>query len=252
MKQVNYDVQQYQSYARGRAMLPEQMNAWIAAFAARLPGRRPLHGLDLGSGTGRFTPALAEAFGPAIGVEPSAKMRQIARSRAPHPDVEYRSGSAEAIPLPDGSVDYTLMFLAWHHVQDKVRAACDSARATRSGGTLLLRSQFRDHMPRLWWLQYFPRGFEADASMYEPLADVIDVFRDAGWEVASFAADRRAGRRQSRRTRGAAAPQTVLDFRAAHGRGDSGRVQAIGGSCRRGPRRAATALPGTLLTLTRT
>ena len=24
--------------------------------------------------------------------------------------------------------------------------------------------------------------------MYEPLADVIDVFRDAGWEVASFAA----------------------------------------------------------------
>ncbi len=188
MKQVNYDVQQYQNYARGRAMLPEQMNAWIAAFAARLPGRRPLHGLDLGSGTGRFTPALAEAFGPAIGVEPSAKMRQIARARAPHPDVEYRSGSAEAIPLPDGSVDYTLMFLAWHHVQDKVQAACELARATRSGGTLLLRSQFRDHMPRLWWLEYFPRGFEADASMYEPLADVIDVFRDAGWEVASFAA----------------------------------------------------------------
>lgn len=188
MKQVDYDFQQYQDYARGRAMRPEQMDAWIAAFAARLPDRRPLRGLDLGSGTGRFTPALAEAFGPVTGVEPSARMRQIAGVQALRPDVEYRSGSAEAIPLPDGSVDYTLMFLAWHHVQDKVQAVRELARVTRPGGTLLLRSQFRDHMPRLWWLEYFPRGLEADASMYEPLGEVIDVFRDAGWKVASFAA----------------------------------------------------------------
>jgi ubiquinone/menaquinone biosynthesis C-methylase UbiE len=186
MKQVDYEVQQYQNYVRGRAMRPEQMAAWTDAFAARLPGRRPLNGLDLGSGTGRFTPALAEAFGPVIGVEPAARMRQIARSRAPHPDVEYRSGSAEAIPLPDGSVDYTLMFLSWHHVQDKPRAARELARVTRPGGTLLLRSQFRDHMPRVWWLEYFPRGFEADASMYDPLAEVSELFHDAGWEVSRF------------------------------------------------------------------
>jgi ubiquinone/menaquinone biosynthesis C-methylase UbiE len=187
MKQVDYDVQQYQNYVRGRAMRPEQMAAWMAAFAARLPGRRPLSGLDLGSGTGRFTPALAAAFGPAIGVEPSARMRQIARTRASHPHAEYRNGSAEATTLPDDSVDYTLMFLVWHHVRDKARAARELARVTRPGGTLLLRSQFRDHMPRLWWLGHFPRGFEADASMYEPLADVISLFRDAGWEAASFA-----------------------------------------------------------------
>ena len=36
MKQVDYDVQQYQNYARGRAVRPAQMTAWISAFAAQL------------------------------------------------------------------------------------------------------------------------------------------------------------------------------------------------------------------------
>lgn len=190
MKPVDFDVRQYQNYARGRALRPEQMAAWIHAFSARLPDSRPLDGLDLGSGTGRFTPALAEAFGPVTGVEPSAKMRQIAEAQAAHPDVDYLNGSAEAIPRPDASVDYTLMFLAWHHVQDKARAARELARVTRPGGTLLLRSQFSDHMPRLWWLEYFPRGFEADACMYESLDEVIAVFEEAGWDVFDFAAIR--------------------------------------------------------------
>jgi ubiquinone/menaquinone biosynthesis C-methylase UbiE len=187
MKPVNYDIQQYQNYARGRAMRPAQMTAWISAVASRLPSRRPLHGLDLGSGTGRFTPALAAAFGPVTGVEPAAKMRQIAEAEAAHPDVTYLSGSAEAIPMPDESVDYTLMFLTWHHVQDKARAADELARVTRPGGTLLLRSQFRDHMPRLWWLEYFPRGLEVDASMFESLAEVAAVLAGAGWELSDFA-----------------------------------------------------------------
>jgi len=187
MKPVNYDIQQYQNYVRGRTMQPAQMTAWTTAFSSRLPGRRPLYGLDLGSGTGRFTPALAAEFGPVTGVEPATKMRQIAEAEAAHPDVTYLNGSAEAIPMPDESVDYTLMFLTWHHVQDKARAASELARVTRPGGMLLLRSQFRDHMPRLWWLEYFPRGLEADASTFEPLAEVIAVFADAGWEVSDFA-----------------------------------------------------------------
>jgi ubiquinone/menaquinone biosynthesis C-methylase UbiE len=187
MKPVDYDTQQYRNYARGRALRPEQMTQWMRAFADRLPARRPLDGLDLGSGTGRFTPALADSFGPVTGVEPAASMRRIADTHAAHPDVRYLSGSAEAIPLPDGSVDYTLMFLAWHHVRDRARAAGEIARVTRPGGRLLLRSSFRDHMPRLWWLEFFPRGPEVDAETFEPLADVVAVFASAGWEVADFA-----------------------------------------------------------------
>jgi len=59
MKLVDYDTEQYRDYARGRAIGAPQLRVWIDAFAAVLPERRPLTGLDIGSGTGRFTPALA-------------------------------------------------------------------------------------------------------------------------------------------------------------------------------------------------
>jgi ubiquinone/menaquinone biosynthesis C-methylase UbiE len=186
MKPVDYNTQQHENYVRGRSLRPAQLDQWIRAFAARLPARRPLDGLDLGSGTGRFTAALAAAFGPVAGVEPAAAMRRIAEAAA-HPGVTYLSGSAEAIPLPDGSVDYSLMFLVWHHVRDQARAVAELARVTRPGGTVLLRSAFRDHMPRLWWLEYFPRGLETDAATFQPLADVVAVFAGAGWRVADFA-----------------------------------------------------------------
>jgi SAM-dependent methyltransferase len=186
MRQIDYDTEQYQHYARGRALTGQQLQAWIRAFTGMLPSQRPLRGLDVGSGTGRFTPALAQAFGPVTGVEPSVRMREIAQAQASHPGVRFLAGSAEQLPVPSGSADYALMFLSWHHVQDKPRAVRELARAIRPGGRLLLRSQFSDRMPRLWWLEYFPRGFEVDASMYQPLDEVIATFRPAGWCVASF------------------------------------------------------------------
>jgi SAM-dependent methyltransferase len=187
MRRIDYDTEQYQDYARGRALTEQQEQAWISAFAALLSGRRPLAGLDVGSGTGRFTPALAQAFGPVTGVEPSVRMREIALAQPPRPGVRYLAGSAEDLPVPSGSADYALMFLSWHHVQDKPRAVQELTRVLRPGGRLLLRSNFSDHIPPSgWWLEYFPRGFEVDAALFQPLHEVIAAFTSAGWRVASF------------------------------------------------------------------
>src|SRR5689334_17792630 len=106
MKRIDYDTEQYQDYARGRALTEQQLQAWLGAFAALLPERRPLAGLDVGSGTGGFTPALAQAFGPVTGVEPSVRMREVAEAQSRHPDVRYVAGSAEELPVPSGSADY--------------------------------------------------------------------------------------------------------------------------------------------------
>ena len=186
MRRIDYDTEQYQDYARGRALTGPQLEAWIGAFAAALPGRRPLAGLDVGSGTGRFTPALAEAFGPVTGVEPSVRMREVAQTQSRHPDVRYVAGSAEELPVPSGSADYILMFLSWHHVQDKRRATRELARVLRPGGRLLLRANFSDHHPRPWWLAHFPRGYETDAALFQPLHEAIAMFTIDGWRVASF------------------------------------------------------------------
>ncbi len=186
MRRIDYDTEQYQDYARGRALSEPQRQAWISAFAAVLPERRPLAGLDVGSGTGRFTAALARAFGPVTGVEPSARMREIAQAQPPHPGVRYLAGAAEDIPVPSGSADYALMFLSWHHVQDKPRAVGELARVLRPGGRLLLRANFRDHHPRPWWLEHFAGGYADDAALFQPLHEVIEMFTSAGWRVTSF------------------------------------------------------------------
>ena len=54
MRRIDYDTEQYQDYASGRALTEQQLQAWISAFGAVLPERRPLAGLDVGSGTGRW------------------------------------------------------------------------------------------------------------------------------------------------------------------------------------------------------
>jgi len=154
MRRIDYDTEQYQDYARGRALTEQQLQAWISAFGAVLPERRPLAGLDVGSGTGRFTPALARAFGPVTGVEPSVRMREIAQAQSPHPGVRYLAGSAEDMPVPSGSADYALMFLSWHHVQDKPRAARELARVLRPAGRLLLRAGLRSACP--WRRGHWP------------------------------------------------------------------------------------------------
>lgn len=186
MRSVDYDTEQYQDYARGRALNEQQLQVWIDAFEAVLPERRPLAGLDIGSGTGRFTPALAGAFGPVTGVEPSVRMREVAQTRSQHPGVQYLAGAAEDLPVPSDSADYALMFLSWHHVKDKPRAVRELSRVLRPGGRLLLRGNFSDHHPRPWWLGHFPRGYAADAALFQPLHEVIAMFTSAGWRVASF------------------------------------------------------------------
>jgi ubiquinone/menaquinone biosynthesis C-methylase UbiE len=178
---VDYNGRLSSVYAAGREMSPEQLRRWIAEFEAHLPNERPLAFLDLGSGTGRFTPGLADAFGgPVYGVEPSDRMREIAEATAAHPDVTYRPGSAEEIPLPEASVDAVLMFLSFHHFRDQRKAFEEIRRVLKPGGVVLLRSQFADLMPDLFWYDYFPSAREVDAGMYLSLDQTKELAEAAG------------------------------------------------------------------------
>jgi ubiquinone/menaquinone biosynthesis C-methylase UbiE len=178
---VDYDQRQYAVYAQARALPPEGMSAWTRAFARHAGPRRPLTVLDLGSGTGRFSPALAEEFGgPVYGVEPSARMRAVAEESARHDRVTYRPGAAGRIPLPDLSCDLVLMYLVLHHVPDKRAAAGEIARVLRPGGRVLIRSTFTDRMPELLWHRFFPRARAVEAEMFPTLAEVVEIFTAAG------------------------------------------------------------------------
>lgn len=178
---IDYDGHQSSVYTKGRALPAEVMATWMSAFSRHAVPRRPLTVLDLGSGTGRFTPALAETFGGAVyGVEPSSRMRQAAMESCAHPAVTYLEGSASAIPLADASVDLVLLFLVWHHVPDRASAAAEIRRVLRPGGRVLFRSTFGDRLPGASWLAYFPTAAAVEAAMFPTLAQVEAEFAVAG------------------------------------------------------------------------
>ena len=181
MRDVNYDERQHRAYARTRALPSETMADWVKVFARHAPPQRPLAVLDLGSGTGRFTPALADEFGgPVWGVEPFDRMRAAAEEHATHPGVTYLAGSATGIPLPDQSCDLVLLFLVLHHVRDHAATAAEIARVLRPGGRVLIRSLFPDRMPELPWYSYFPGIRLIDEQVFPRLDPLLEAFVEAG------------------------------------------------------------------------
>jgi len=186
MEKVDYDARLHAVYAAGRRMPAGALDSWMQAFARHLPDTRPLVWLDVGSGTGRMTPALASAFGgPVHGVEPSDKMRAQAIAGAGHPAVLYSAGSAERIPLPDASCDAALVFFVWHHVTDRVRAAQELGRVVRPGGKLFVQANFSDRMPDVWWFRVVPEWRAVDAAQFGSEAEVKADFAGAGWTLVS-------------------------------------------------------------------
>lgn len=187
LKRVDYDNNQHRHYAEGRRMPPETLARWMGRFAGQLPERRPLTIVDLGCGIGRLTPALADTFGgPVWGVEPSARMREIAEATAGHPAVRYLEGEAARIPLPGAGVDAVLMFLSLHHVPDRAAGAAEIRRVLKPGGRLLIRSPFSDRMTGGWWQRFFPRALEIERQMFPTLAEVTEVFEAVGLKTVAL------------------------------------------------------------------
>ena len=94
------------------------------------PGPRVL---DLGAGTGKLTATLVAVGADVTAVEPDAAM--LTELRRALPVIRAASGSAEAIPLPDASVDAVLAGNAMHWF-DMAVAGPEIARVLAPGGIL--------------------------------------------------------------------------------------------------------------------
>jgi SAM-dependent methyltransferase len=116
------------AYAEHRPGYPPEAVDWALAHA---PG---LDVLDLGAGTGKLTEALVARPGVHVtAVDPDPAM--LAQLRLRLAAVDAREGAAEAIPLPDASVDAVLAGQAIHWF-DLDRALPEIARVLRPGGVL--------------------------------------------------------------------------------------------------------------------
>jgi SAM-dependent methyltransferase len=98
-----------------------------------LDGAPGLRVLDLGAGTGKLTATLLALGIDAVAVEPDPAM--LAELRSALPSTRALPGSAEAIPLPDASVDAVLAGNALHWFDMDV-AGPEIARVLAPGGVL--------------------------------------------------------------------------------------------------------------------
>ncbi len=121
-------------YERARPSYPPEAIVWLVAQTELGPGRTVV---DLGAGTGKLTRLLLPTQARVVAVEPIAEMR------AHIAEAEVLDGTAEAIPLPDGSADVVTVAQAFHWF-DHGRALPEIHRVLRNHGSLVLVWNLRD------------------------------------------------------------------------------------------------------------
>jgi SAM-dependent methyltransferase len=100
-----------------------------------VPLDRDAEVLDLAAGTGKLTRVLTRRYRRVIAVEPLDGMRAILERVVV--EAESLSGNADAIPLPDESVDGVFVGQAFHWFAND-GAVAEIARVLRPGGVLAL------------------------------------------------------------------------------------------------------------------
>lgn len=121
----------------------------LALVAKVVP--QPADVLDVGCGTGKLLRRVHARWPQAhlIGVDPADGMIEMAKRLTPN--ATFYTGMAEALPLPDASVDLALSTLSFHHWQDQAAGIRDIARVLRPGGYFILVDMSFPH----WLLQVF-------------------------------------------------------------------------------------------------
>jgi ubiquinone/menaquinone biosynthesis C-methylase UbiE len=149
------------------------------------------HLLDIGCGNGLLTEELALATGPGgqvTGIDLSADMLAPARERLKDmPWVTLHEAGADAIPLPDQSVDGAMSVQVFEYIPDVAPALAEAARVIRPGGRLVIGDML---FSTLHWASDDPERMTRFLDAYSNHAAHVDVptllpkaMADAGFVV---------------------------------------------------------------------
>jgi SAM-dependent methyltransferase len=157
----------------------------IVELAGVGPGDRVV---DVGSGPGRFLREAAVRGATVVGVEPSGQMRRLALRRIPdrlRAAITVADGTAEELPLEDGSATVVWAVASFHHWNDPDAGLAEARRVLEPGGRLLIAERLA--RPRGW--------FQHHALTWAGAEGLAAKAREAGF--AEVAATRHTlGRRQ--------------------------------------------------------
>lgn len=150
------------------------MGRWSRELAPLLVTFADIHDgdsvLDVGSGTGALTAAVASAAPSSrvIGIDPAEPYVAFAQAHHPGDSIRFEVGDAQALRFLDGSFDRTLSLLVLNFIPDPEKALDEMIRVTRSGGTVAAAVwDYGEEMEML-------RVFWDEAVALNPAADARD------------------------------------------------------------------------------
>jgi SAM-dependent methyltransferase len=149
-------------YERGRPGYPAQAVSWLARELQIRPGRTVA---DVGAGTGKLTRDLVPLGARVIAIEPIAGMREQLLHAVP--DLEVLDGVAEALPLPDDSLDAITVAQAMHWF-DIPHAASEFDRVLkRRGGLGILSNGWDLRVPWVSRMQEVVHSYAGDTPRHD-------------------------------------------------------------------------------------
>ena len=125
------------AYESGRPGYPAEAVAWLLEHG----GVDVVDVVDVGAGTGKLTRALLGEGRRVTAIDPDPEMLAVLATALP--EVTTGLGTAESLPLADGSADLVTLGQAWHWV-DPVAASAEIGRVLRPAGALALLWNIRD------------------------------------------------------------------------------------------------------------
>jgi len=164
---------------------------WKRIFATRMRPTASRTLLDLASGTGDIVANWRRlGGGPVLATDINAAMLSAGRDRAigrGFADFSYVVADAEALPLPDYSVDVVSMAFGLRNCTDKAAVLAEARRVLKPGGRFLclefskLQIAALEKFYEAWSFSVLPRVGRAvagDSESYTYLAESIRMFPD--------------------------------------------------------------------------
>ena len=160
----------------------------VRAIGQFLPDR-PVTGLDVGCGTGRYSRLLGELLPDgsllaATDVSAAMLAQLTAGTRGHAPGVVPLLAAAEELPLRAASLDLVTAFNCVHHF-DLGRFLTAVARVLRPGGQLFIYTRTPQQNARTIWGRYFPGFTEHEQRLHSQAALLDAVRRTGGLTVAA-------------------------------------------------------------------
>jgi SAM-dependent methyltransferase len=188
---VTYDAPDLDKFFRAGDLIVRE-----ALLESPIQPRGRVRALEIGSGLGRVSKALAPHFKQVFGIDVSAEMVQRAQSIVKEPNVTFEVGDGLTLEAADdASVDFVITFTVLQHLPNRTVIAGylrEAARALRPGGVLAAQWNGDAHplryRLRCWRLRFQQRlGVVRDNRVAPeflgtpvPVSYVCGVLRDAG------------------------------------------------------------------------